>query len=103
MNPHFPLPGKPESSGSEWWGSQPYWTDALHEMSQAMQDGGRLVTIDVKKIGDQLFMENGPAYKLLSAMNSVSEHEGYEGFKGAPRLVLALLWKLQEISEQRNS
>ncbi|WP_234419507.1 hypothetical protein [Lelliottia sp. WB101] len=101
-NPHFPLPGKPESSGSEWWGRQPYWTDALHEMSQAMQDGGRLVTIDVKKISDQLFMENGPAYKLLSAMNSVSEHEGYEGFKGAPRLVLALLWKLQEMSEQRN-
>lgn len=39
---------------------QPYWTEALHEMSQAMQDGGRLVTIDVKKIEDQLFMENGP-------------------------------------------
>ncbi|WP_039031308.1 hypothetical protein [Leclercia adecarboxylata] len=101
-NPHFPLPGKSEPSGSEWWGRQPYWTDALHEMSQAMQDGGRLVNIDVKKIEDQLFMENGPAYKLLKAMNSVSEHEGYDGFKGAPRLVLALLWKLQEMSEQRN-
>lgn len=67
-----------------------------------MQDGACLVTIDVKKIGDQLFMENGPAYKLLSVMNSVSEHEGYEGFKDAPRLVLAFLWKLQEMSEQYN-
>lgn len=53
-NSHFPLPGKPESSGSEWWGRQPYWTEALHEISQAMQDGGHLVAIDVKKIGDQL-------------------------------------------------
>lgn len=37
-------------SGSEWWGREPYWTEALHEISQAMQDGGRFVTIDVKKI-----------------------------------------------------
>ncbi|BEU85286.1 hypothetical protein DAECLI1_35950 [Escherichia coli] len=100
-NPHFPLPiTKAGQSRGEWWGRQPYWTDALHEISQVMQDGGRLVTIDVKRIGDQLFDVNGPAYRLLDAMSSVSEHEGYEGYKGAPRLVLALLWKLQEISEQ---
>lgn len=43
---------------------------------------------------------NGPAYKLLDAMQSVKEYERYDGYKGPPRLVLALLWKLQEISER---
>lgn len=65
-------------------------------MSQAMEDGGCLVILEVKKFEDQLFMWNAPvynsftirlqsAYKLLNAMNSVSEHEGYDGFKSAPR------------------
>ena len=64
-----------------------------------MEDGGRTVTIDMKKIDPHLFEGDGPAYMLLEAMKSVMEHEGYDGYKGAPRLVKALLWKLQELSE----
>lgn len=97
-NPVFPLPA-PKVPLSEHWGQQRYWTDALDAISEAMQDGGRTVTIDVKKIEQSLFDADGPAYKLLDAMRSVSEHEGWDGYKGAPRLVLAVLWKLQEMSE----
>lgn len=102
-NPHFPLPGlRHEPPHSEWWGNQPYWADALHDISKAMEDGDRVVTIDVKAIESPLFEENGPAMRLMNAMNSVLEHESYDGYRGAPRLVLALLWKLQEMSEQHN-
>lgn len=105
-NPTFPLPpisNHSNTASSEertiWWGEQRYWTDALDAICLAMEDGGRLVTIDVKKIESHLFDGDGPAYMLLEAMKSVIEHEGYDGYKGAPRLVKALLWKLQEISE----
>lgn len=97
-NPVFPLPASKDPF-SEHWGQQLYWTDALDAISEAMQDGGRTVTIDVKKIEQSLYDGDGPAYKLLDAMKSVAEHEGWDGYKGAPRLVLALLWKLQEMSE----
>lgn len=97
-NPVFPLPsyGKPLS---QHWGEQRYWTDALNAISEAIQDGGRTVTIDIKRIEPSLFDATGPAFKLLDAMVSVSENESWDGYKGAPRLVLALLWKLQEMSE----
>lgn len=97
-NPVFPLPASKEPL-SEYWAQQRYWTDALDAISEAMQDGGRTVTIDVKRIEPVLFAGDGPAFRLLDAMKSVAEHEGWEGYKGAPRLVLALLWKLQEMSE----
>lgn len=97
-NPVFPLPAS-EKPLSEHWAGQGYWTDALDAISEAVQDGGRTVTIDVKRIERALSDGDGPAYRLLDAMKSVAEHEGLDGYKGAPRLVLALLWKLQEISE----
>ena len=106
-NPTFPLPPicctdtkkhnlKPDTI---WWGEQRYWIDALNSISTAMEDGGRIINIDMKKIDEHLFDGDGPAYRLLDAMQSVIEHEGWDGFKGAPRLVKALLWKLQELSE----
>jgi hypothetical protein len=100
-NPVFPLPSSKESR-SEHWGKQPYWTDALDEISKAMESGGRLVTIDVEGISQSLYDGDSPAYKLLEAMRSVSDHECLDGYEGAPRLVLALLWKLQEMSERRD-
>jgi hypothetical protein len=35
----------------------------------------------------------------MEAMVSVKEHEGWEGYRGAPRLILALLERLDEISK----
>jgi len=43
---------------------------------------------------------DSPAYRLMEAMVSVKEHEGWEGYRGAPRLVLALLERLDEISKK---
>lgn len=97
-NPIFPLPTS-KVFLSEHWGQQRYWTDALNAISEAMQDGGKIIKIDVKEIESYLYDGDGPAYKLLDAMKSVAEHESWDGHKGAPRLVLALLWKLQEMSE----
>lgn len=106
-NPEFPLPpkcfadihGDELNFKTEWWGNKRYWIDALDSISKAMEDGGRIVTIDVKKIDKLLFEGDGPAYMLLDAMRSVIEHEVWDGCEGAPRLVKALLWKLQELSE----
>ncbi|MDD5462647.1 MAG: hypothetical protein PHG00_13610 [Methylococcales bacterium] len=85
---------------TQWWGNDPYWTDALDNISQAREDGGRFVTIDLAKLEDVIYKSDGPAYRLLEAMKSVDEHEGYDGYRGAPRLVLALLWRLQEYTEE---
>ncbi|WP_233884560.1 hypothetical protein [Paraburkholderia flagellata] len=52
--------------------------------------------INIDAIEAVLFDGDGPAYRALDAMNSVQEHEGYEGFRGAPRVVLALLQILSE-------
>lgn len=107
-NPKFPLPPTcfPDVSNghlnerSAWWGGQRYWVESLESISKALEDGGRTVTIDLKKIEHCLFEGDSPAYKLLDAMKSVIEHEGYDGYKGAPRLVMALLWRLQELSNR---
>lgn len=84
-----------------WWGDDPYWLEALEQIQQAREDGGRIVNIDLAKIEEQLYNGDGPAYRLLNAMQSVIEHEACDGFRGAPRLVLAMLWRLQELSESR--
>lgn len=84
---------------TKWWGDDPYWTKALDDINQAREDGGKIITIDLSRISEALYHSDGPAYRLLDAMKSVIEHEEYDGFRGAPRLVLALLWRLQEHSE----
>jgi len=42
---------------------------------------------------------DSPAYRLMEAMVSVKEHEGMDNYRGAPRLVLALLERLDVISK----
>ena len=89
------------SERTQHWADDPYWTDALNNILQAREDGGRFVTIDLAKIEQKITDGDGPAYRLLEAMKSVFEHESYDGYRGAPRLVLSLLWKLQEMSEEK--
>jgi hypothetical protein len=59
----------------------------------------RRITLDLDAIERALFDGDSPAYRLMEAMVSVKEHEGWEGYRGAPRLILALLERLDEISK----
>lgn len=55
------------------------------------QRGTRELTIDLDRLENLSFSGDGPAYKAMDAMVSVREREGYEGFKGAPRIECALV------------
>jgi hypothetical protein len=87
------------------WADDPYWTEAFEasvRRRQRQEYRGvrrRRITLDLDAIERALFEADGPAYRLMEAMASVKEHEGWEGYRGAPRLVLALLERLDEISK----
>lgn len=83
-----------------WWGEDSYWSEALDNIEKLRQEDINLVTIDLEKIDAVMFNAEGPAYRLLEAMKSVLEHESYDGYRGAPRLIYALLWQLKQISEK---
>lgn len=83
------------------WSKDPYWTEAADRFYALREAGVKQLVIDLDAIDETLYNGDGPAYRALEAMLSVHEHEGMDGFRGAPRIVLALL---QILSEQgRNS
>src|SRR5947209_3878936 len=71
--------------------NDPFWTEALDRYLKLRQSGTRELTVDLDRLENLIFDGDGPAYKAMDAMVSVREHEGYEGFRGAPRIVCALL------------
>lgn len=81
------------------WSEERYWLDGLDKYQEWIAAGQQGVMLDVSAIQAQIYEGDGPAYKLLNAMLSVDHHEGMEGFKGAPRLVLALLAQLAELGD----
>lgn len=83
------------------WADDPYWTDALDRYYASCQNGRRSFTIDMVGLERLLINGDGPAYKLMDAMESVHRLEGMDGCRGAPRLVLALLQLLDERSGKR--
>lgn len=80
------------------WSEDPYWTEALERVPES----GTL-EIDIEKIREVAFRGDGPAYKLMEAMVSVSEQEGMDGCRGAPRVMLALLVRLSELASTESS
>ncbi len=78
------------------WAEDPYWIDALERFARAREAGMNVITIDLDAVEASLFHGDSPAYRLVDAMVSVREHEGFDGCRGAPRLVLALLQHLKE-------
>jgi hypothetical protein len=80
------------------WSGDRYWTDALEAYYKLREDGQRELTLDLGVIEEELFNGDSPAYKAMEAMVSVWQQEGYEGHRGAPRVLLALLMRLGEIS-----
>ena len=84
------------------WSEEPYWTEALDKYSKLENKGEKKrFIIDIKKLSSVIFDGDGPAYKLMDAMVSVKEREGMDGFRGAPRILLALLVRLEELSKAK--
>lgn len=73
------------------WSENPYWTDALRDYRSLRDRGEKSIEIDLEKLEQFIFNGESPAYQLMQAMRSVEEHESWDGYRGAPRLVLALL------------
>ncbi|MGE1612272.1 hypothetical protein V9K81_10355 [Pseudomonas monteilii] len=78
------------------WSEAPYWTEAADRFDELREGGRRQLVIDIDAIETTLYDGDGPAYRALEAMLSVHEHEGMDGYRGAPRVVLALLQILSE-------
>jgi hypothetical protein len=83
------------------WADDEYWTDALDRLSE-VRDAGT-ITLDVARIDEAAFDGDGPAYKLMGAMVSVWEQEGFDGYRGAPRVMMALLVRLAELSNSERT
>ena len=86
---------------SQHWSEDTYWTEALERFYQRREEGRTQITLDLNVIEDAAFDEDGPAYKLMQAMCSVREQEGMDSYRGAPRVLLALLIRLEELAKNR--
>lgn len=78
------------------WSSDPLWMDAIERYQSLRENGQASLNIDLHLLEEHIFNGDSPAYKMVNAMCSVREHEGSDGHRGAPRLVLALLMLLNE-------
>ncbi len=85
------------------WSEDAFWTDALDRYQLLRENGQISITIDLKLLEENIFSGDSPAYKMVEAMCSVREHEGWDGYRGAPRLVLALLTLLNEKCELKRN
>lgn len=88
---------------TQHWSEDDFWVGALSRYAAAREAGMNQVTIDVDRLEDVVYDGDGPAYRLLEAMLSVQEHEGWDGCRGAPRVLLALLQVLGEMSRNHSS
>ena len=82
-----------------YWADDPYWTDAMDRLPQ-LRDAGS-IHLDVARIEEVAFDGDGPAYKLMEAMVSVWEQEGSDGYRSAPRIMMAFLVRLSELSDSK--
>jgi hypothetical protein len=72
--------------------------EALDDLALLQEQGKTILQIDLSAVSKSAFDDGGPAYRLLDAMLSVHEHEALDGFRGAPRIMLALLVRLAALS-----
>jgi hypothetical protein len=77
------------------WADDPYWSEALNRYVDQRRRG-RKITIDLERLESFIYNGDSPAYRLMDAMCSVKEQESEDGYRGAPRLALALLQILGE-------
>jgi len=81
------------------WSDDPYWATALTALATARSRKAEKLVIDLAAIESIAFLENGPSFRLMKAMVSVWQRESSDSFQGAPRVMLALLVRLAELSE----
>lgn len=86
-----------------YWSSDTYWTSALERYQEFRDSGHSTLKFDLHALENNIFNGDSPAYKMVEAMCSVKEHEGGDGYRGAPRLVLALLALLNETQHKPNA
>lgn len=94
-------PYKPSST--RHWSEDKYWLDAFEDYQKFLASGQRTLTLDMGAIQQVISKGDGPAYRLLYGMLSVNEHEGWDGLKGAPRLLLATLMELAKLKTDQDS
>jgi len=85
------------------WVEDRYWTEALERYNAARQRGETTIALNLSAIEKVAFDGDGPAYRLMEAMSSVQECEGEDGYRGAPRLLFAMLMHLAEQSQRAHS
>lgn len=85
------------------WSADPYWTEAADRYCEQRKRGAKQIVLELDAIENILYDGGGPAYRTLQAMLSVYEHEAMDGYRGAPRIVLALLQILSEQSRKTAS
>jgi hypothetical protein len=83
------------------WANDPYWTEALDKYCELKGKGKKQFVIDLEMLSEVVYDGDGPAYKLMDAMVSVNALEGEDGHRGASRVLLAMLVRLEELSEAK--
>lgn len=80
------------------WSDDPYWNEALDRYA-AKRQRRRKIVINLEAVEETIFSGDGPAYRLMEVMNELKadEDEALSGYRGAPRLVQALLQILSEL------
>jgi hypothetical protein len=82
---------------SRHWSEDSYWTDGLDLFYRLRESGRQTITLDLAAIEEAAFQRDSVALKLMEAMVSVFETEDSESWRGAPRILMALLAHLSEV------
>ncbi len=88
------------SVSAENWARDPVWRDALEAYGRLRENGRTEISINLELLHQTIYEGDGPAYGLMHAMASELASGGLDGYRGAPRLVLALLQILSELPKK---
>lgn len=83
------------------WAEDDYWIKATEALYRFNESGQTTITLNMEAIREVIYNGDGPAYRLMDGMVSVQEHEGMDGCRGAPRLLLATLIELANLSTHK--
>lgn len=81
-----------EQKEFEWY-HDPFWIDAQKKADTFQVIGHRQLVIDLDAIEKIVYRGDGPAYKMMETMHAIKESQE-EGYRSAPRVLLALLAQL---------
>ena len=84
--------------GIRHWSEDCFWVEAMGKYHKIINSGKTEINLNLDDIEKIIFDGGSPAYKLMHAMHSVHELERHDGYRGAPRLALALLLTLMDLT-----